>query len=135
MVTNGLVLVKKVGGLLQVIVHGSGKLVSAILGNLISPKFWWEIAKRMGEAIGIAFCTALEEVFRKTKETLSGSSSWYGQRSNSTTQSASSSAFSRNNNNSFGNYWDRSTSYARPAPVPASTSMPDNTIPFSGFGR
>ena len=134
MVTNGLVLVKKVGGFLQIIARGGGKLVSAILGNLISPKFWWEVAKRMGEAVGIAFCTALEEVFRKTKETLSGASSWYGQRSNSASQSASSNAFSRNSSSS-GSYWDRSTSYARPAPVPASTPMPDNTIPFSGFGR
>ena len=134
MVTSGLVLVKKAGGFLQIIVRGGGKLVSAILGNLISPKFWWEIAKRLGEAVGIAFCTALEEVFRKTKETLSGASSWYGQRSSSAAQPAASSAFSRNSNSSS-SYWDRSTSYARPAPVTTSAPMPDNTIPFSGFGR
>ena len=134
MITNGLVVVKKVGGLIHVIAQGGGKLLKAILGNLISPTFWWEIAKRLGEAIGIAFCTALEEVFRKTKETLSGSSSWYGQRNNTTINSASSNAFSRNSNFS-GSYWDRTASQTRPAPVPVSTSMPDNTIPFSGFGR
>jgi len=134
-VTSGLVVVKKAGGILVYIAKGGFSLVKAVLGNLTSVKFWWELAKKFGEAIGIAFCGAWEEVFRKTGETLRGSASWYGQ-GRVQAAPASSSAFTRSNRNSSSGYWDREASYARPATAPATSGPHDsgNTIAFPGFG-